>query len=190
MKKRLTLAVLAAALLLTLTACKPTETTDGPSPANETTVATVGTDATTAPTDTTTTSASTSTTETTTTTAASVSNEPFVFTCDELNFSLTMPASWDGAFAHRHEGTVVSFYELSNHQYDSSGKLFTIRFISKEIDIDFPESEMLGTYGDYNVIAMYPTDVQFNYEDDAMAQAYLQMQNDVRSVVATFTYLG
>lgn len=194
MKNRLVFLLIATAMLLTFTACqKPEDPQNTPATANETTVATATNNAqTTAPVSTTVPTTTTTEATTTTTQATVVTpDEPIVFTSDDLHFSLTMPASWDGAFAHRTDGNSVSFYELTNNQYDAhSGHLFTIRFMSKEIDIEFPSYKLLGTYGDYNVIAMFPTDVQFNFDDKAMADKYIAMSEEVNGVIETFAYFG
>ena len=179
MKKRVFLVVLTIAVLFTFAGCKDKVDTTGDD-----------TDTTTAATTVTTTAPEASTAPTTTTTAAEDEKGSYYFTCDELHFSLTMPASWEGAFAHRHDGNVVKFYELSNHLYEGNGHLFTVRFMPKEVDIVFPDYKLLGTYGDYNVIALFPTDVQFDYTDADRTANYQKMAEEVNGVIATFVYNG
>lgn len=171
MKKRLLFALMALALMITMTGCPAaTEPAD---------------------TDTTTTAApiTTTTAPITTTTTAPVPDDTFVYESELFPFSLVLPKSWDGAFTVRESEADhrVSFYELQNHLENSQGCLFTVRFLEEHVEGMFPSYTCLGQFGEDHVMIQYPSDVQYI---DSLSEPYLRMQEDIDEIVASFTYLG
>jgi len=192
MKLRLMLTILTLTLAVLLTACndntEPVDNTD----VTTTTAAITETTTTPSQITETTTDTTTSTESTTTTTAPTDVAEPqptvFVTSPESLQFTLTLPASWDGHYAVREDEGSVTFYELSNHQDSVQGKLFTIRYMMDDpANIDFPAYRLLGQYGDIYAVALFPTDVQYSTE---LADAYMKMADEVAGVLDTFVYTG
>lgn len=176
MKKRLFSFALATVMMLSLCACRSNDNDD-------TTVTT-----TTAPTVTTTATEATTTTVATTTTTVPTIAKPVTYTStNNAGLSLTLPASWDGKYAVRDDAGSVMFYELNNHMYDGSGKLFTVKIMEAAAYDDgmFPSYDFIGEYGDEVVVVLYPSDVQFSA---TYADAYNAMNADLPSIVATITY--
>lgn len=105
-----------------------------------------------------------------------------------LDFELTLPASWEGAYAVREDSTSVAFYELQNHLYNGQGKLFTVRFLEEAVYDEgmFPDYTLIGMYEGYAVVALHPTDVQFASD---LAAPYQAMIGDCDEIVASFRLL-
>ncbi len=163
---------LALITLVTLTACStPAEPVDtDPSPTVQTT-ATTATD--------------TTVTTTTTTVAAT---ETVGFSTDETYFTLDLPREWSGCYAARETEDMVTLYELQNHQRSGQGKLFSIRYIPEENynEAQYPSYRELGSFDGFRVIAIFPTDVQFDVE---LMEPYTAMQAQIDSILATFYHL-
>lgn len=109
-------------------------------------------------------------------------------------FVLQVPQSWGEKIQYvenKREGGGYSFdiVETSSYAAGVGGKLFTVCLLPQDYDYTvFPDYDYLGTLGiidnqTYNVVIMYPTDVQFLPETE---QAYQSMKADVPDVIATF----
>ncbi len=181
MTKRILCLAIALLMAVSLCACKNKPDDDTTDPTMPTLT----------PTTTTASKATTTTTEATaatTTTAPPPVKEPVTYVSENnAGLSLTLPASWEGKYAVRDSENAVMFFELSNHLYDGSGRLFTVKIMEAAAYDDgmFPSYTFIGTYGDKVVVVLHPTDVQFSVDK---ADAYNAMLADVPSIVATITY--
>lgn len=111
-------------------------------------------------------------------------------------FGLTLPAYWKNYCTIRksgdlysNEGFTVSFSE--NKSYGGSqGHLFTILLLPTSQEYSYyPSYDYMGTITDgseatWNVIILYPTDVQF---DEVYVDLYNKMYNEVSSILYTLS---
>lgn len=173
MKRSLILLITLTAVLL-LTACNAA----APSPTAPTT---------TAPTVDTTTATTVETTvpTTTTTTPTEASTATVIFSTDVAYFSLDLPREWIGHYAVRETEDTVTFFELQNHQQNGQGKLFSIRFIPEDAYHEdmYPSYRELSRFDGFTVVAVFPTDVQFDME---LMEPYTAMQAQIDDILTTF----
>ncbi len=125
---------------------------------------------------------------TTTTTVPVVSDEPIAFQSElHPGLQMTLPASWNGKYAVRESDSAIEFYELQNHLYDGSGKLFTLRFMSADEYMDdmFPSYDVVYQTESTYVLALYPTDMQTSVD---FADQYNLMSAEIPNITETVTY--
>ncbi len=85
---------------------------------------------------------------------------------------------------------ILSLYETTAYEEFGGGKLCSIQLINAGDDTykDFPSYEWLGELdtpdGRFNVIVLFPTDVQFS---ENTAQAYTQMYDSIHDVLFTLS---
>lgn len=92
----------------------------------------------------------------------------------------------DAQIFEMHSGLeIVSLYEKTSQEAFGGGKLCSIQLMPVQDDTykDFPSYELLGVLntpdGSFHVIALYPTDVQY---DDNTAQAYQTLFDNLHDV--------
>ena len=86
-------------------------------------------------------------------------------------FTVEVPDGWKGIYTYekvkKNDGTFyLSLYELEEHNSSGAGNLFTIALFPEDTDYSYlPYYEeygvLTGNGKTYNIIIMYPTDVQF-----------------------------
>lgn len=115
------------------------------------------------------------------------------------SYTLTLPSAWENAYATKYKmranGMVtISFYQTASHDYGyGDGILFGIAFYSIDEDYtDVPNYDLIGTYtfndgSSYNVLVIYPSEVQYSQETQA---DYETMAQFIPSIVSTFTAIG
>jgi len=89
-----------------------------------------------------------------------------------------IPETWKDQYVVEDNGTSVSFYSKENYENEWGGFLFGFVFtdFTSEDEVYFPSYEVICKYeGEKLLIADFPTDVQFNYENEAASAAYNQM---------------
>lgn len=118
-------------------------------------------------------------------------------TVDTSCFSIRIPQEWRGKFVYEvteneNQGYYLGLYEKSSHEgMYGAGWLCSIALIAtSENYMDFPSYDVLGSLkadnGEiYNVVVLYPTDVQF-MEDSA--EIYCDMMNQMDQVLETIEY--
>ena len=109
-------------------------------------------------------------------------------------YTLTIPESWVGKCVCDVHGRDDGSYSMSVHETNAylesgTGTLFTIMMLPESEDYSgYPSYELLGPldtpHGTFNLIALFPTDVQFA---EAHAQEYLEMNESVQDVLASLT---
>ena len=102
-------------------------------------------------------------------------------------YTLTLPDEWkEGCFYSVVDGITVTLREKSGYEAFGGGKLCTLMLMSTDDDTykDFPDYELLCALntpdGSFYVIALFPTDVQFNGET---AESYNAMAAELRNVL-------
>lgn len=124
--------------------------------------------------------------------------ESYTYTSTFYGFTVTMPASWEDDCIIEEEGARVSFYSAANRhldygdvQYDA-GELFTILVPEDSMKTEdgyvYPSYEVIGQYNGADMLVVYPTDVQFNTEDEAAQQQYRDMQAQIPEILTTVSF--
>jgi len=115
-------------------------------------------------------------------------DQPIAFTSElHPGLSMMLPASWNGKYAVRESETSVEFYELQNHLYDGSGKLFTLMFMDVNAYEDgmFPSYDVVYQSPSTIVVALYPTDMQTSEE---YLDQYTAMSDEIMNITETVQY--
>lgn len=114
---------------------------------------------------------------------------------DTKYFSVTIPESWGEYYSYEifnYEESAYSliFYETQSRE-EYGGKVFSIRLIPETEDYTYyPSYEVLGRIetnqsDTFNVIVLYPTDVQFNPDH---AQIYAILEAGIDDILESITY--
>ena len=112
-------------------------------------------------------------------------------------YYLSLPDDWEDKCAweqqDHEDGTyTLNLYEKTSHEEMGAGKLFSIMLLPTSEDwADFPNYTMHGIIftpkGDYQVVALYPTDVQFTPET---ADSYNAMAAQVADILSILSPAG
>ena len=109
-------------------------------------------------------------------------------------YTLTLPEYWIGKCVSDLHNRDDGSYSMSVHETQAffefgGGTLFTIMMLPTGEDYSiFPSYELIGAldtpHGTFNLVALFPTDVQFT---EATAQVYNQMNESVMDVLYSIT---
>ena len=181
-----TISILCVFLLLTLCACTPVTQKEATPPTSE---------AVTEPTQETTLPASKTEPEILQETGpdTTVSEDLPANTITTKYYTLTLPETWKDKcifeIVDKNDGTYnLNLYELTSHMEMDAGKLCALMLIPTSDDTykDFPSYELLCALdtpnGSFYVIALFPTDVQFN---ENTMDTYNAMYNELMDVLYT-----
>ena len=112
-------------------------------------------------------------------------------------YSLTLPEDWEEKCVWEQQDQedctyILNLYEKTSHEEMGAGHLFSIMLLPTTEDwADFPNYTMHGIIftpeGDYQVIVLYPTDVQFTPET---ADSYNEMSAQVADILTTLSPAG
>lgn len=96
------------------------------------------------------------------------------------DFTLKVPADWKGNYVMKGTkktkvGSYVSFYSKKCYKKTKEGWLFTIMRYKDDSYQDMPAYDMVGKWGGYYYIALYPTDVQTMGAGKAAKRQYDKM---------------
>ena len=92
------------------------------------------------------------------------------------------PTSWQGHYIvhESDDGNAVTFCSSENELAGFGGRLVTVARYKNRSDYEnLPSYELIFSDDSYDYVAIYPTDVQFNNEDQALAALYRQMNDDL-----------
>ena len=107
--------------------------------------------------------------------------------------SLRLPLSWDGHYLCSEyvesDGDIwYSFYNKENYA-DYGGMLFMLKLEwAGNGTLEYPSYENIDATNNLTAIAVYPTDVQFDYEDDYKTDIYHSMLEDIDGILSTFRF--
>ena len=124
--------------------------------------------------------------------------EGFTYTSELYGFTVTMPESWRDTVEIVEEDAQVSFCSKANRhlnygdvEYDA-GVLFTVLVPEDDMKVGdgyvFPNYEVIGQINGADLLVVYPTDVQFNTDDQAAQEEYRTMEKDVADVVSGISF--
>ncbi len=129
------------------------------------------------------------TAENITTAAKRPTEDTITVSFDSYHFSMTLPASWEGAYATAETSRGVVFYELQNHLYNARGKLFSIFFIAEGEYREgmYPSYYNLGVYEGNHAIWLNVTDVQY---EESLKAPYQTLFDQLDIVREGFVYIS
>lgn len=114
-------------------------------------------------------------------------DEPISWESDD--YSLTLPESWFGRFnAYQLNENTYTFAALNCQEENYTGTLFSITALPAGEEIEFPSFEILGEKDGMTYIATFPTDVEFDPENEISAAEYFDMYDYVESILSTFYF--
>ena len=123
----------------------------------------------------------------------SKSEEP-VYTIETKFYTITLPAEWESKctyeIAEQADGTyLLHLYEITSHAEIDAGKLCSIMLLPTTEDWkDLPNYTIHGILytpeGDYQLIALFPTDAQFT---EATREAYNALSEKIIDVLYCIT---
>lgn len=109
-------------------------------------------------------------------------------------FSVKVPESWSGKVCYQiykrdYNEYSLNFYHAKSRNAGTGGYLFAISLYMDGTPLDFPSFEEMGRLiykpaEVYNVVALYPTDVQYPTE---CQQEYTKLRGEIDSVISSFT---
>lgn len=105
--------------------------------------------------------------------------------------SLRLPLSWDGHYLCseyiENDGDVwYSFYNKENYDV-YGGMLFMLKFEwAWNESFEYPSYEYLVVTNNLASMVIYPTDVQYDYEDEYKTDIYCSMSDDIDDILSTF----
>lgn len=104
------------------------------------------------------------------------------------DFSLKLPASWDGNYMVEKSGknkkdSFVSFYAKECHEETGEGFLFSIAKYKDDAYKELPAYELVGKWDGVSYVAEFPTDVQFVGATQEAAKQYQTLSKSVEKVV-------
>ena len=108
--------------------------------------------------------------------------------------TLDLPASWDGHFVcevyrNRYNDSVsYSFINKENHEAGHGGQLFTIVIDWSKASIEYPVYDILLETNSATYLAVYPSDVPFDFEDAQLASIYRSMNKNVSSIIKSVRF--
>lgn len=100
------------------------------------------------------------------------------------DYTLKLPGSWKGNYIMKRNGkNSVSFYAKKCYKQKKEGWLFSIEKCKDEPYEDAPSYELVGRWGGYDYVAMYPTDVQSEGVTKAAKKQYTKLNQSVEKIV-------
>ena len=111
-------------------------------------------------------------------------------------YTVTLPSDWQGRYTNEtvvNRGCIFNgFYHKASKEADCGGHLFSIVLLPDSEDYTvFPSYDYLGmlktTDGEFNMIALYPTDVQFS---EGTSAEYGEMTDDINRIIKTVKAMG
>ncbi len=123
-----------------------------------------------------------------------ISDERISTTVSTDYFTIDVPATWSGDYDYKiitkeDGGYEIKFYEHADHQEIGGGLVFTIALYTEGSDYSFyPNYENIGKIstpkGNFDMIAVYPSDVQWT---EANQKVYEEMREEAKDVISSVT---
>ncbi len=106
-------------------------------------------------------------------------------------FAAELPDSWEGhcTIYENNDGNAVTFVNTENEDAGYGGTLVTIARYTMDEDISFlPNYQIIATDSDYDYIAVFPTDVQYDTIDAERSSLYSAMKEDIDAFLEDLTF--
>lgn len=110
------------------------------------------------------------------------------------DFNMSIPENWlyDCVPSYYENGnrTWYSFYEKSNYEAGYGGLLFSIALYEDNSFLNLADFMCLGYRGGTCYVVVYPSDVQFDYENSQRTANYQMMSSDIDNIIDSFYELN
>jgi hypothetical protein len=117
-------------------------------------------------------------------TGAATGNE--VWHSADGNWYVVLPDSWAGLYGIDERDGFVTFYDKANADAGYGGTLFTIGIYSEDETYDYlPDYQLITEHDGLSYVALFPTDVQCNYEDPTLMDLHSSMIDGMQDWVPT-----
>jgi len=103
-------------------------------------------------------------------------------------YTLTLPASWAGKYRVSEFSVAEEFINVGNEKAGCGGFLFSIMVQDNLEPLEWNGFTLLGKSGGLYYFLGLPSDVQFDYNDKALADEYQAMEKDIKSIVKTLRF--
>ncbi len=100
--------------------------------------------------------------------------------------SFLVPADWIGKYTVDETDEYVTLYQTSSYESIGNGSLFSIMTYTDGSYVNLPNYTYLGFNGGISYIMAMPTDVCYDYENETIAQEYLDMCDDYAIIESSF----
>lgn len=101
-------------------------------------------------------------------------------------FYADIPYSWEGHYQYEETADAVTFYSTENAAAGYGGVLFSVcRYAAGSDYQSLPSYQVLSETDSYTYIVIYPTDVQYNYNDTTLSSLYQEMAADAETTLLT-----
>ena len=102
---------------------------------------------------------------------------------------MELPLSWDGKYSLEVGPDYYAFYNIENNMAGYGGKLFNIEmFGSVDAWKQLPAAQYLDEKDGVYYAASFPTDVQFDPEDEERKENYYAMRDEMEGILKTFRF--
>ena len=102
-------------------------------------------------------------------------------------FQMELPGTWAEHYSLEKGDDFYAFYNVENAGAGYGGFLFSIEIYKQDGEWEYlPSYQFLGEKDGAYYVATFPTDVQFDIENQENQQIYKEMQEDIEGILATF----
>lgn len=99
-------------------------------------------------------------------------------------FMVDIPDSWQGHYTYEEADDSVTFYNTENANVGFGGMLFSIcRYAPGSDYQDLPNYRVLSETDEYTYLVLYPSDVQYDYENETLSSIYQEMSDDAETAL-------
>ncbi len=102
-------------------------------------------------------------------------------------FQMELPGTWAEHYSLEKGDDFYAFYNVENAGAGYGGFLFSIEIYKQDGEWEYlPSYQFLGEKDGVYYVAEFPTDVQFDIENQENQQIYKEMQGDIEGILGTF----
>ncbi|MEY8428315.1 zinc ribbon domain-containing protein [Lachnospiraceae bacterium 46-15] len=103
-------------------------------------------------------------------------------------FYIELPGYWAEHYNSESGANYYSFYNIENADAGYGGFLFSIQMYGADGEWEYlPSYRFLGEKDGIYYVAAFPTDVQFDIDNEENTNLYHKMQEDIDTILETFT---
>lgn len=112
--------------------------------------------------------------------------DPETLSFSAETFYIEFPEYWAGHYSSKSGTNYYSFYNVENANAGYGGLLFSIRMYETDSKWDYPpEYRFLGEKDGIYYVADFPTDVQFDMDNEENTNLYYKMREDIDTILET-----
>lgn len=102
-------------------------------------------------------------------------------------FYIELPGYWAGHYNAESGSNYYHFYNIENADAGYGGSLFSIEMYGKDGEWEYlPSYRFLGEKDGIYYVATFPTDVQFDTNNQEITNLYYEMREDIDTILETF----